>query len=360
MVAPCLTKPHFRRGREFFHLYSSKRDVVSKKSNTIHKIVDTYDMSLLSPSRRRAVGMVIRLVCNAAALLLCLGLIELPSPRPALADNMTVNKAHASWYGAQFHGNPTANGEMFNRHNLTVAHKELPFGVVLRIKNLRNGRQVLVRVNDRGPFIPGRSLDLSQRAAVALNMLHSGTAPVSYEMITDRRGRPLDKDSAFYVHLANAKNSATAQTRAEQLTEKYKRPVHIISTGTGKRTTHALCIGPFNNFRKAQVEFLRCEKESPSLRGIIEGPAKLPDTTAPSLAVKKSSEGNITAAQKVVPLANMPNVGQTAVDVLCSNSLQKSVEVLDTAMEIFFGLHAQPQALSLHYSVLSECPGLSL
>ena len=333
---------------------------MNRKISISHKIVDTYDRTLLFPSRQGLAGTVIRLVCNAAVLLLCLGLFGLPSPRPALADNVTANKAHASWYGADFHGNPTANGETFNRHNLTVAHKELPFGVVLRIKNLRNSRQVLVRVNDRGPFIPGRSLDLSQRAAVALNMLHSGTAPVSYEMITDRGGRPLDKESAFYVHLANVKNSAAAQTRAEQLTEKYKRPVHIIPTVTGKKTTYALCIGPFKNFRKAQGEFLRCEKESPSLRGIIEGPAKLPDTADQSLAGTKSSDGNTMAAKKVVPPVSMPNVGQTAVDVLCSNSLQKSVGVLDDAMEILFGLHAQPQALSLHYSVLSECPDLSL
>ncbi len=84
----------------------------------------------------------------------------------------------ASWYGGKFHGRLTANGETFNTHELTAAHKKLPFNTVVTVSNLNNGRTVQVRINDRGPFVDGRIIDLSYAAAVELDMIKSGTAPV--------------------------------------------------------------------------------------------------------------------------------------------------------------------------------------
>ena len=84
----------------------------------------------------------------------------------------------ASWYGGKFHGRLTANGETFNTHELTAAHKELPFNTLVTVSNLNNGRSVQVRINDRGPFVEGRIIDLSYAAAVELDMIKSGTAPV--------------------------------------------------------------------------------------------------------------------------------------------------------------------------------------
>ena len=72
---------------------------------------------------------------------------------------------HASYYADKFHGRPTASGEIFNMNDYTCAHKTLPFGTVLRVTNLANGRSVNVRVNDRGPFVAGREIDLSKAAA---------------------------------------------------------------------------------------------------------------------------------------------------------------------------------------------------
>ncbi len=89
----------------------------------------------------------------------------------------------ASWYGIPFHGRKTANGETYDMNGLTCAHRTLPFGTVLLVTNLGNGRSVTVRVTDRGPFISGRIVDLSRGAASTLGMLDTGTAQVSLKVV---------------------------------------------------------------------------------------------------------------------------------------------------------------------------------
>jgi rare lipoprotein A (peptidoglycan hydrolase) len=87
----------------------------------------------------------------------------------------------ASWYGPGFHGARTASGERFNQHGLTAAHRSLPFGTKVRVTNVRNGRSVVVRINDRGPHIRGRVIDLSSGAARAIRL--GGTAPVKLQVL---------------------------------------------------------------------------------------------------------------------------------------------------------------------------------
>ena len=89
----------------------------------------------------------------------------------------------ASWYGPGFHGKTTANGERYDMHGLTAAHKTLPFGTKVRVTNLANDRALIVRINDRGPFVPGRIIDLSKRAAERLGFLEAGKARVRVEAI---------------------------------------------------------------------------------------------------------------------------------------------------------------------------------
>lgn len=91
----------------------------------------------------------------------------------------------ASYYGARHQGLRTASGERFNQHDLTAAHRQLPFGTRVRVTNLSNERYVIVRVNDRGPHSRGRLLDVSQQAAERLGMLRSGTARVRVQALTD-------------------------------------------------------------------------------------------------------------------------------------------------------------------------------
>lgn len=89
----------------------------------------------------------------------------------------------ASWYGPGFNGRQSANGEIFNQNELTAAHKSLPFGTLVRVTNLNNGRSVIVRINDRGPYIGNRILDLSARAAQEIGMISTGVAPISLEIL---------------------------------------------------------------------------------------------------------------------------------------------------------------------------------
>jgi len=92
-------------------------------------------------------------------------------------------KGYASYYGREFHGKKTASGEVYNMYAMTAAHRTLPFGTVVEVENLDNGKKVVVRINDRGPFIPGRILDLSRAAARKLGMIGDGTALVRLRIL---------------------------------------------------------------------------------------------------------------------------------------------------------------------------------
>ncbi len=89
----------------------------------------------------------------------------------------------ASWYGPDFHGGTTSNGERYNMYAMTAAHKTLPMNTMVRVTNKRNGRSVVVRINDRGPFVSGRIVDLSYTAGKRIGIDRSGTAPVTLEVL---------------------------------------------------------------------------------------------------------------------------------------------------------------------------------
>lgn len=107
-------------------------------------------------------------------------------PQPATAEPAVVRtiSGPASWYGPGFHGRRTANGERFDQHALTAAHRTLPFGTKVRVTNRNNGRAVTVRINDRGPFHGNRVIDLSRGAASKLGLVSSGVANVSIDILT--------------------------------------------------------------------------------------------------------------------------------------------------------------------------------
>lgn len=100
----------------------------------------------------------------------------IPAQEPLLIANSV--SGNASWYGPGFDGRLTANGETYDQQEMTAAHPHLEFGTKVKVTNLQNGRSVIVRINDRGPFIRDRIIDLSAAAASALNMISSGVAPV--------------------------------------------------------------------------------------------------------------------------------------------------------------------------------------
>ena len=107
-----------------------------------------------------------------------------PAAEPAASEKAErAEVGEASWYGVPYHGRTTASGETFNMNAMTAAHKTLPFGTKVKVTNMTNGRAVQVVINDRGPFVPGRIIDLSRAAADKIGMIKSGVAKVRVEVL---------------------------------------------------------------------------------------------------------------------------------------------------------------------------------
>ena len=103
----------------------------------------------------------------------------------------------ASWYGQIFHGKPTASGELYDMYDMTAAHLTLPMGSYVKVTNLRNGRAVVVRVNDRGPIVPGRIIDLSYGAAQALQFKHRGLQRVRLDLVNPSQAQTAYQTVAY-------------------------------------------------------------------------------------------------------------------------------------------------------------------
>ncbi len=123
----------------------------------------------------------------------------------------------ASWYGPDFHGKPTSNKEIYNMHDMTAAHKSLPFNTYVVVTNLNNGKSVTVRINDRGPFVKDRIIDLSYAAAKMLNMIEEGTIPVRIEVLSGIS--PKKSSQKFSVQVG----SFTKKENALELKKKLNR-----------------------------------------------------------------------------------------------------------------------------------------
>jgi len=150
---------------------------------------------------------------------------------PLTEDLPLVERGLASWYGRKFHGRPTSSGEVYNMYAMTAAHATMPIPSYARVRNPANGREVIVRVNDRGPFHPGRVVDLSYTAALKLDLLR-GVAPVEVERITFedirtgawQRGRnggpsPVNEPAYEPVYAVAEASAAPAGTSVIQLRE---------------------------------------------------------------------------------------------------------------------------------------------
>ncbi len=102
---------------------------------------------------------------------------------PTVVEVGTTYRGIASWYGPNFHGKRTSNGEIYDMHAFTAAHKTLPMNTMVKVTNLKNGKSTVVRINDRGPFVGNRIIDLSYAAAKKIGMIGRGTAPVRIEVL---------------------------------------------------------------------------------------------------------------------------------------------------------------------------------
>ena len=129
---------------------------------------------------------------NSMIISLCI-LLLFPCLAASAVEAEIYQQGIASWYAGEFQGKLTANGEIFDTHEVSAAHKELPFGTVVRVTNLKNGLQVEVRINDRGPYVGERIIDLSMAAAEAIDMVEDGISEVTLEVLF----RPESPESAY-------------------------------------------------------------------------------------------------------------------------------------------------------------------
>jgi len=179
-----------------------------------------------------------------------------PAPPPVVGG---VQVGVASWYGPGFHGNRTANGEIYDQYEMTAAHPTLPLGTRAMVTNLTNGRSVEVRINDRGPFVDGRAIDLSYAAARTLRMIGPGTARVRIDVLGVALAPPrppapapplvptLVRDvptSLFLVEVASLSDAGRAEHLANVL--KSRLPETFVSPlPGGAGTYYRVRIGPF-------------------------------------------------------------------------------------------------------------------
>ena len=129
---------------------------------------------------------------------------------------------YASWYGGKFQGRKTANGEIFDTYKFTAAHKTLPFDTIVRVKNLHNGKTTVVRINDRGPFVKERIIDLSFAAAKDIGMIESGVAKVSLEIIEGDASKA--KNYVYKIQVAAFSDIKNAQNTASRLNSNGLKP----------------------------------------------------------------------------------------------------------------------------------------
>lgn len=175
---------------------------------------------------------------------------EEPAP-PAFETRKAVytERGVASWYGKEFHGNPTASGEIYNMFEMTAAHRTLPLGTSVMVTNLENHRSVAVRVNDRGPFVKGRIIDLSYAGARAIGIVDRGTAEVRIVAL-EMKGAPSTGVPVYTVQVGSFSKKANADRLLAQLRSRFSEAyMTVLETNQGRY--YRVRVGKFENEESA-------------------------------------------------------------------------------------------------------------
>ena len=164
----------------------------------------------------------------------------------------------ASWYGKKFHGRRTSNGEIYNMYAVSAAHKTLPLGTYVRVTNLRNKRQLDMRINDRGPFVDGRVIDLSYRAGQKLGIIGTGTAPVKIVALGRASSgktayTPEDYERGnFTIQIGAFSELKNAQRLKAKLSRIY-RNAHITKYDNGRTILYRVRVGQCSTLKEARA-----------------------------------------------------------------------------------------------------------
>jgi rare lipoprotein A len=175
-----------------------------------------------------------------------------------------VETGEASWYGKKFHGNSTASGEIYDMHKLSAAHKTLPFGTYVKVINLENNRYTIVRINDRGPFVKGRIIDLSYQAAKELLLIGPGVGPVKItalgkeieKKVSNKKSSPVLevknlKTGEFTIQVGAFKDKKNATSLARRLKVIFKYVNIIEYLDDNKVTLYRLHVSKTTTLGKA-------------------------------------------------------------------------------------------------------------
>jgi rare lipoprotein A len=205
----------------------------------------------------------------------------------------------ASWYGADFHGRRTANGEIFDRNSISAAHPTMPLPSYARVTNLRNARSMVVRVNDRGPYHGGRVMDVSQRVAEALDFRSAGTANVKVEWLGNARLGG-DNDATLLATLRDDGQPATLDGLAPVMTAAAEEPVQTASLDREERRAE----------RRAKRDSERAEKaaEQPVEKTKVKTIETLAADTAEAEQQEQEQEAETTGAVAKRPKAKAMTV----------------------------------------------------
>ncbi len=162
---------------------------------------------------------------------------------PELAGEEKIG--YASWYGHPYHGRRTSNGETYDMNTMTAAHRTLPFDTVVHVSNLDNGKEVTVRINDRGPFVKDRIIDLSQAAARQIGMVGPGTAKVSLEVLT-----VVSNPFPLAIQVASFREELNAKRLQAELMGKYG-PVQVREYESPDGSFFRVLVGEFRDSEQA-------------------------------------------------------------------------------------------------------------
>jgi peptidoglycan lytic transglycosylase len=217
---------------------------------------------------RRAAAIVLAAALAGTGCALVRPLLPEPPPPPVEGG---VQTGEASWYGPGFHGRRTANGERYDQDALTAAHRTLPFGTRVRVTNLDNGRTVDLRINDRGPFVAGRIIDLSRAGARVIGLIGPGVGPVRLEVLEstavaraepppparpspaplERSPAPVEPSRAYVVEVALLRDASRAERLREVLAGRFPdAPVGAAPVpGDGR---YRVLLGPFREEDEAR------------------------------------------------------------------------------------------------------------
>lgn len=169
--------------------------------------------------------------------------------RPLRSAHGYTQTGIASWYGKKFHRKTTANGESYNMYAMTAAHKVLPMNTKVRVTNLENGKSTVVRINDRGPFVKSRVIDLSYAAADKLGVVGPGTAKVRLEALG---GCPKDIHGEFYVQVGSFIVKPNAEYLADKLKSRGYKNSRIVRAQLDSRTFWRVQAGKFSSLSRAK------------------------------------------------------------------------------------------------------------